>query len=494
MGIIIKQSIKGSIWSYLGVGIGFITTAYLFPNYLTTDTIGLFSLLLAWSVIFAQLSSLGFQGITGRLFPWFRNKENNHNGYLFIAFIVMLIGFSLFLILFWSMNSWLVESNLEKPKLFADYLYLLIPLTFFTLLFTQLDVFNKLLYDAVLGTFLQEFLQRILILFATLLFVFQIINLQFLILAYAASVCAKGVVIFIYLAIKKEISFKPHLQFVKPALRKEMISVGLFSILTGLGSNIVFNIDKILINQLLGLSETGVYAIAFFFGTLVIIPSRTLLRISGTLIADAFKKNDLGYIADIYRRSCLNQFIIGAFLFGGIWINIENILVILGPDYEGAKWVIFFIGLGYLVDMATGANAQIIAFSKHFRVALYFILILIVLVVVTTFMLVPVWGITGAAIVIAASLTANNFMRFLFLKLKYNMQPFDKKILIAGFVFVLSAIVATVLPRFQLLPDIFFRSTLFTVIFAALTVGFKISEDVEQLKIKWIKKLRKKLS
>jgi O-antigen/teichoic acid export membrane protein len=270
-----------------------------------------------------------------------------------------------------------------------------------------------------------------------------------------------------------------------------MISVGLFSILTGLGSNIVFNIDKILINQMLGLSQTGVYTIAFFFGTLVIIPSRTLLRISGTLIADAFKRKDLGYIADIYRRSCLNQFIIGAFLFGGIWINIDNILVILGPDYEGAKWVVFFIGLGYLVDMMTGANAQIIAFSKHYRVALYFILILIILVVATMFILVPLWGITGAAIAIAASITANNFMRFLFLKLKYNMQPFDRKILVAGFVFVFSVLVSNLIPQVQLLPDIFLRSTLFTIIFAALTVGLKISEDVEQMKIKWINKLLK---
>ncbi|MGM0409102.1 MAG: hypothetical protein ACQERU_14065, partial [Bacteroidota bacterium] len=57
MGIIIRQSIKGSIWSYIGVGIGFITTAYLFPEYLTTDVIGLFGLLIAWSNLFAQFSA-----------------------------------------------------------------------------------------------------------------------------------------------------------------------------------------------------------------------------------------------------------------------------------------------------------------------------------------------------------------------------------------------------------------------------------------------------
>jgi O-antigen/teichoic acid export membrane protein len=491
MGIIIKQSIKGSIWSYLGVGIGFITTAYLFPNYLATDTIGLFSLLLAWSVLFAQLSSLGFQGVTSRLFPWFRNKENQHNGYLFIAFLVMLAGFLLFLLVFWSLKSWLVESNMEKSEMFSEYLYLIVPVTFFTLLFTQLDVFNKLLYDAVFGTFLQEFLQRALILTVTLLFVFGILNLHQLILAYAAAVSAKGAVIFVYLLVKKELSLKPRLQFIKPHLRKEMTSVALFSILTGLGGNIVFNIDKILINQLLGLSDTGIYTIAFFFGTLVIIPSRTLLRISGTLIADAFKRNDLNYIADIYRRSCLNQFIIGAFLFGGIWINIDNILIILGPEYTEAKWVIFFIGLGYLVDMLTGANAQIIAYSKHYRVALYFILILIVLVVVTILLLVPAWGITGAAVAISLSIAANNLMRFVFLKVKYNMQPFDKKMLFITTILVLSIFVSSLLPKLHLVPDIFSRSALFTLVFGVLITGFNVSDDVNQLKNKFLKKLKR---
>jgi len=118
MGIIIRQSIKGTFWSYLGVIVGFVTTAYLFPEYLEPETIGLLGLLLAWSRLFAQFSSLGFNGVTSRLFPYFRNKEKGHNGYLFIAFMVMLIGFILFLTAFWFLRPWLIESNNEKSQLF----------------------------------------------------------------------------------------------------------------------------------------------------------------------------------------------------------------------------------------------------------------------------------------------------------------------------------------------------------------------------------------
>ncbi len=484
MGIIIKQSIKGSIWSYLGVVVGFITTSYLFPNFLKTDTVGLLGLLMAWSVLFAQFSSLGFQGVTSRMFPYFRNRESNHNGFIFIAFMVMAAGFVLFLISFWFLKSWLIETNIEKSKLFTVYVDLLVPLTFFTLIFIQLDFYNKLLYDTVFGTFLQEFLQRIMILIITLLYVFKLITLHQFVLLYAASVCAKGVIIFIFLKFKGEISLAPHLKFISPKLKREMIDVSLFSVLTGLGGSIIFTVDKIIVNQMLGLSATGVYTIAFFFGTLVVIPSRPLLKISGTLIADAFKRKDLSYISDIYSRSCINQFVIGAFLFGGIWINIDNILIILGPDYNNAKWVIFFIGLGYLIEMLTGANGHIIAYSENYRVALYFLIVLIFLVVVTMYVFIPVWGIAGAAFASALSLSANNLMRYIYLIKKYDMQPFNFKFLLVVISFISAYLVIQLLPVYGLLLDIFVKSTVFTLIFGAQILTFKISSDINSLFLK----------
>jgi len=465
MGIIIKQSIKGSIWSYLGVAVGFVTTAYLFPNYLSTDTIGLFGLLMAWSVLLAQFSSLGFHGVTARLFPYFRDTNKGHNGYLFLMLVFIIIGFLLFLVLYYVLKSYLVESNLEKSFMFADYNYLLIPLTFFTLIFIQLDIFNKLLFNAVFGTFLQEFYQRVLILILTLLFVFKLLNVNQLIIAYTIVVCSKSIVLFIYLLLKGEVNFKPRLQFINPRLQKEIINVAVFSILTGLGGSIVFNVDKILINQMLGLSATGVYTIAFFFGTLVVIPSRPLLRISGTLIAEAFKSNNLNYIANIYQQSCLNQFLIGLFLFGGIWINIDNILIILGPEYADAKWVIFFVGLGYLIDMATGANAQIIAYSKYYKVAFYFILILIISVI---------------AIAIALSFLIINFSRYLFVYVRFRFQPFTFQFLIASCVFFLAYFLANILPKLDLIWDLLYRSIVFAVVFLILMFGLRISDDINK--------------
>lgn len=481
MGIIIKQSIKGAIWSYLGVVVGFFTTAYLYPNYLTPEMVGLFALLMAWSDLFAQFSILGFHGVTARLFPQFRDKSKGHNGFIFIAFMVMLSGFVLFFITFLFIKPWLVESNLEKSALFANYVYLLVPLTFLALLFSVLDSFNKMLYDAVLGTTLKEFVQRILILGILGFYILGWLTPHGLILAYAVAISIKGAFMFFYLLLRKELNFRPQLNFVDQKLKREMISVAIYSILVGIGGSIVFQIDKIIINQVMGLSATGVYTIAFFFGTLVVIPSRTLLKISGTLIADAWKRDDLKTIADIYHKSCLNQFIIAAFLFGGIWINIDNILEILGPEYAEGKWVIFFIGLGYLVDMATGANAHIINLSKYYKMGLWFLLVLVVMVVAAMFLFIPVWGLSGAAAAIALAFFLSNLMRFIFLKIKYNMQPFTLKFMYVPVIFFAAWGISALIPELKLIPDILLRSAVFTIIFSLMIYFLRVSEDVNKI-------------
>jgi O-antigen/teichoic acid export membrane protein len=481
MGIIVKQSIKGSIWSYLGIIVGFVTTTYLYPRYLTTETVGLFGLLAAYAALTGQIFLFGFQGVTSRLFPYFRDSQKKHNGFLFIALLVFMAGFLIFLVVYFLFKPLLVESNMEKSALFAHYVYLLIPLTFFSMSFILLDTYNRLLYDAVTGTLLQEFVQRIFLFSVVLLFALGLLSLPQLIWSFTAVLCVKTVFIYIVLQKRGEINLRPRFDFLSRELKREMWDVGLYSILASLGSILVFNIDKIFINQMLDLSNTGVYTIAFYFGTLVVVPSRPLLKISGTLIADAWKKEDLNLIREIYYKSCINQFIIGGFLFLGIWANIDNILTILGPDYLASKWVIFFIGLGYLFDMLTGANAQVIGFSRYYRVALTFMIILIVTVLALLYFLIPVWGITGAAIAIASALFLNNLMRYLFLYRRYNLQPFNYKFLMVAAFFAGIYFVISLIPQQEFILDILIRGGMITLLTILFLFIVPVSPDAKNI-------------
>ncbi|MBS1501736.1 MAG: polysaccharide biosynthesis protein, partial [Bacteroidetes bacterium] len=98
MGIIVRQTIKGTIYSYLGILIGFLTVNIIQPHVLTTEQVGLTSILTSFTLMFAQFSILGFNG-TARYFPYFRSEEKKHHGYLFLACIIALAGTLLFVLL-----------------------------------------------------------------------------------------------------------------------------------------------------------------------------------------------------------------------------------------------------------------------------------------------------------------------------------------------------------------------------------------------------------
>jgi len=100
MGVIKRQTIRGSVYSYLGVVVGFFTTALIMPKLMSQEQIGLINVLVAVSALYSQFSTLGFTNVTARLFSYFRDKDKNNNGFVFLAVAVGLIGFAISLVSF----------------------------------------------------------------------------------------------------------------------------------------------------------------------------------------------------------------------------------------------------------------------------------------------------------------------------------------------------------------------------------------------------------
>jgi O-antigen/teichoic acid export membrane protein len=268
-------------------------------------------------------------------------------------------------------------------------------------------------------------------------------------------------------------------------------AVSLFSILNGFSMIIIQNVDIIMINSMVGLSDTGIYSICFFFGVVVSLPARSIIKIANIVTSQAWKDNDLNLIKDLYHKSCLTLFIIGSLLFIGLWANINNVFHIIGQQYSAGKWVIFFIGLSSLIDMITGANGAIIGTSKYYKVQTIFLIILVVLLVVTNLLLIPRLGINGAAIGSAISLSVLNLLRYLFLLYKYQLQPFNIQFLYVALIGVASYLVSMLLPPLSnYIVDIFVRSSLLLVLFCTPVYAFRISGDINSKTDQILKKLK----
>jgi O-antigen/teichoic acid export membrane protein len=126
--------------------------------------------------------------------------------------------------------------------------------------------------------------------------------------------------------------------------------------------------------------------------------------------------------------------------------------------------------------------------------ALWFLLVLVILVVAGMYLLVPLWGIVGAAVAIALSFLMNNLLRFLFLYRKYGLQPFTPRFLLVFVAFLPAYFAGYVLPVIPLVFDILARGSIFAIVFSAIVLALKISEDINKTTEAIIKKIRLILS
>lgn len=488
LGIIRQQTIKGSFVSYIGAILGFINTGILFPRFLEADQIGLINWIGPLTVIVAQFSSLGFNNVTARLFPYFRNENRNHNGYLFILFWVGMAGFALALISYFILHPFAVDAYKDESPLYLDYLVYLIPLVFFTIFFNLFDAYNRVLYDAVSGTFFRDIVFKVLNLTIILLFSISLLDFSEFVLLYVIAYCLPTVLLFLLLWFRGKMSFKSDLKFVRPTLKKSMISVSLYGILNGLSDKLANHIDKVMIVSYVGLGANGIYATMANFGVLVSMPARSLKKIASTVIAEAWKKKDLKTIAQIYSQSGLHQFMVGCLLFIGIWINIDNVFEIVSHRFIDGKYVVFFIGIGHVIQMASGVSGVIIQSSPYYKMQAVFMTLYGLLVIITNLIMIPIWGITGAAI---ASVTATlffNLSKYLFLLSKYKFQPFNYRYLMVILVAVTSYYAGTLLPKMDwFVLDIAIRSLIVGGVYLLLSFAFKISADFNQFVKKYIK-------
>ena len=165
MGILIRQGSKNTIYLFIGVGLGFVSSALLQPRFLSPEENGVVKLLVAYSAILAQLFTLGFPSALIKFKSDFH--ERNINDIKTTLFYTGL-GTALFLLLYFLVGKLVFSYLLNAQSVFWNYLHLLPLATVATLLFFNLDAFTRTELYSTPGTLSKEVGQRIFILLALL--------------------------------------------------------------------------------------------------------------------------------------------------------------------------------------------------------------------------------------------------------------------------------------------------------------------------------------
>ena len=199
MGVIIKESVRSTIISYLGVVIAFVSAALIMPKLLSPKEIGLIRVVLAVFGTFAGIFSLGVSQLIFRTFNEYRDK--NLNGYFTLILMISILGSILSLPFFLYSNDELFSfddqiSEIVESIFFTIFLYVLISARIFYISFESILRMTK---NITFMSFIQNIVLKGTPLIFLALYFFGLITFDYLLVLYILLFILVPIVLIVYL-------------------------------------------------------------------------------------------------------------------------------------------------------------------------------------------------------------------------------------------------------------------------------------------------------
>ena len=429
MGVVVRQSIKGAIMNYLGVIVGFFTTFFIVTKYLTTEEVGLTRVLVDASILLSGLAQLGTSTSAMRYYPYFKDEKERDHGFFGWSVIIPFVGFIIFSILFFVFKQPIENYFSQNSELFVDYIYFVIPMSFFMTYLLVFETNSNLLMRIVIPKFIREVGIRLMTLVVYLLYAFDVINLDGMVISLCLTYGIATVLNIIYLFSLKKVSFKIEPAYVSKWLRKDFIFYTLFLIATSLAGNLIPVLNTFFVSGKLGLAVAGINTIAVYIASIVEIPYRSLAAISRPHISQGMKDNNMLDVNNMTKNVSLHQFMASMFIFFLIWINIDLVYSLIpnGNVYDEAKFVVLILSVVKIINTSLNVGATVLSYSKYYYYSLLFTIILTVTAIYMNIKLIPIWGMEGAALASLVSYIVYYAFLLTFVNWKIKVSPLSMR-------------------------------------------------------------------
>jgi O-antigen/teichoic acid export membrane protein len=486
LGIVIRQSFKASLVNYVGVVLGVVNQLLVATRFLSEAQIGLTRSLLTFSLMFASVCTFGAPAIADRFFAYFRDDERRHNGFLTFLLAYAGLGFGVFTLAFLALRTVYADLFVRESPELITYFFHLIPFTGFTILQNVLEAYCRNNQRIAIPAALREVYVRVANIAIILAYAAGWVSFSTFIGLYVALYGTVSLGLLVYLRVLGKLYLVPvNRAILTPALTRQMASFGAFAVIGLIGGNLTLYLDTVLISRYLGQADNGIFAIAAIIASLIEIPRRAITQISGPLIARSIKEAAWAETRTMHQKAALNQMLIGMFLFLGLWLNIDDLFSLMskGEVYRLGKYVVLFISLSKLIDMSAGLSNEIMGYSQYYKVSTFFVLILALLTYATNVLLIPPYGITGAAAATALTILIYSLFRGSFVWWKLRLLPFTRQTLLGLGIGAVTYLVVTFVPSlgagfWPTVTTIALRSALISALFGGLVLLTRVSPDV----------------
>jgi len=474
MGLVITQSIKNTIITYIGFGIGAINVLFLYTNFLSDEYFGLITFILSTANIMMPLMAFGTHNTIIKFYSSFKTRQSQNSFLILMLFLplaiiipVGVIGY----ISFDSISHWLSKEN----AIVKDYIWLIF---ISALAFAYFEVFyswSKVQMKTVFGNFMKEVFHRVCITVLLICLYFNYLTVNQLIYSIVGVYILRMFIMKIYaFSLRLPVFKMPRINGLSSILKYTSLII-----IAGSAATVILEIDKFMLGQYIAIENVAYYGVAVYIASVISVPSRSLHQIASPLTAKYLNDNNSFELNNFYKKSSLNLFVISGLIFLLIILNINELYKLIPEDFSSGLLVVFLISFSKLMDNLLGNINAILFNSNYYRMVLVLGFLLAVLTIVLNLYLIPEYGINGAAFATFIAVFVYNVAKVLFVQLKFNMIPFTIST-VKTFVLILVCIGIFYFWDFSFHPaiNIVLKGFVIALFYGFVIYVFRFSEDI----------------
>jgi O-antigen/teichoic acid export membrane protein len=486
MGIVLNQSVKNTVITYFGFGIGAINALFLYTNFLGKTHYGMVAFLLSASNIMMPLMAFGVHNTLIRFYSRCASEEEREKflSFMLLMPLLLIIPISAITYFFYDqIASYILQRNpTVKPFLW------LIPLIGICMgYFEVYYAWVKVHMQSVFGNFISEVLVRVVIMGLLFSVHWNWLTKDGFIYALFAAYLLQLIAMKSYAMYVKA----PVMSFKIPHNVKAIFGYSFFIILSGSVAVLLMDFDKVMIPAYENISSNALYSVAIFIATVIAVPSRAMLQIIYPITAKLMSQNKLDELNDLYKKSAINLQVFGGYVMLGIFLNIKQVYLLIPGEYSGGILVVFLIGLSKFYDMILGNNNAIILNTQYYKSVLFFGLLLVFMMIGLNMLFIPMYGIVGSALATLISVIIYNTIKLLFVVKKMNLYPFTANTA-RSFAIIIAVFIVFYFWDFPFHPimNIVLKSMLITVVYGYLNYRMVISVEINEVFDKFFAKTK----
>lgn len=483
MGIVFRQSIKTTIVTFAGALLGALTV-YLSTKFIPDQGYGFSKTLLSQALVASQLTLVGMHTTLYIFINRYSGNDERRKVLMTLSTIVPIVITLVASVLYFILKYSYINSYKPEDRVYMSMFFIWLPV--YTLLWSVMTLFEHYLLSQLkvaISNFIKEIILRGCNIVLVILFALNVFDFYWFIVLSVLIHIVPIIILYILSTKTDGFGFSFNWGVFNRDEYKKIIDFAVFHLFVNVSVVLLIYVDQLMLGILdkSGLVSVAVYSVAIYIMSIFQIPIRAISSSVAPIFTKEHEAGNFEKLRELFSKSAINLLIVICAMAAVILCNMHNAVSILNKSYSAIFFLVPILIMGRFIDSMSGLNTEILTISKYYRFNLLISVLLLLVVIVFNYLLIPKYGVYGAAWANTIGFTLYNLAKYLFLWYKMDMQPFSKKSILVLIAIAPAAAAGYYMPHIgNAITDAIIRSIMVIVIFTAMLIYLKPSEELQE--------------